>query len=230
MIKKIKKRDGREVPFNLEKIANAIFKAAQAAGGQDYDTSLDLAEDVADYLEEKYHSDIPEVEDIQDAVEKILIESGHAKTAKEFILYRAERTKVREMNTRLMKVYEDLTFKEAEDNDLKRENANIDGNTAMGTMLKYGSEGAKQFYDLFILNPKHSMAHKNGDIHIHDLDFLTLTTTCCQIDIKSLFNGGFSTGHGFLREPKDIQSYSALTCIAIQANQNDQHGGVRHVA
>lgn len=225
MIKKIKKRDGREVPFNLEKIANAIFKAAQAAGGQDYDISLGLAEDVADYLDEKYHNDIPEVEDIQDAVEKILIESGHAKTAKEFILYRAERTRVREMNTRLMKVYEDLTFKEAEDNDLKRENANIDGNTAMGTMLKYGSEGAKQFYDLFILNPEHSMAHKNGDIHIHDLDFLTLTTTCCQIDIKSLFKGGFSTGHGFLREPKDIQSYAALTCIAIQANQNDQHGG-----
>lgn len=225
MIKKIRKRDGREVLFNLEKIANAIFKAAQAAGGQDYNTSLALAEEVADYLDVKYHNDIPEVEDIQDAVEKILIESGHAKTAKEFILYRADRTRVREMNTRLMKVYEDLTFKEAEDNDLKRENANIDGNTAMGTMLKYGSEGAKQFYDLFILNPEHSMAHKNGDIHIHDLDFLTLTTTCCQIDIKSLFKGGFSTGHGFLREPKDIQSYSALTCIAIQANQNDQHGG-----
>lgn len=230
MIKKIKKRDGREVPFNLEKIANAIFKAAQAAGGQDYDISLSLAEDVADYLDEKYRGSIPEVEQIQDAVEKVLIESGHARTAKEFILYRAERTRVREMNTRLMKVYEDLTFQEAEDNDLKRENANIDGNTAMGTMLKYGSEGAKQFYDLFILNPEHSMAHKNGDIHIHDLDFLTLTTTCCQIDIDTLFKGGFSTGHGFLREPKDIQSYAALACIAIQSNQNDQHGGVRHVA
>ncbi|WP_077368136.1 anaerobic ribonucleoside triphosphate reductase [Anaerosalibacter sp. Marseille-P3206] len=225
MIKKIKKRDGREVPFNLEKIANAIFKAAQAAGGQDYDISLSLAEDVADYLDEKYRGSIPEVEQIQDAVEKVLIESGHARTAKEFILYRAERTRVREMNTRLMKVYEDLTFQEAEDNDLKRENANIDGNTAMGTMLKYGSEGAKQFYDLFILNPEHSMAHKNGDIHIHDLDFLTLTTTCCQIDIDTLFKGGFSTGHGFLREPKDIQSYAALACIAIQSNQNDQHGG-----
>ena len=212
MIKKIKKRDGREAPFNLEKIANAIFKAAQAAGGQNYNTSMVLAEDVADYLEANSNDKVPEVEEIQDAVEKILIESGHAKTAKEFILYRADRTRVREMNTRLMKVYEDLTFKEAEDNDLKRENANIDGNTAMGTMLKYGSEGAKQFYDLFILNPEHSMAHKNGDIHIHDLDFLTLTTTCCQIDIESLFKGGFSTGHGFLREPKDIQSYAALTC------------------
>lgn len=225
MITKIKKRDGREVPFNIEKIANAIFKAAQAVGGQDYNTALELAEEVTLYLEDNFKGETPEVEDIQDAVEKILIESGHARTAKEYILYRSERNKAREMNTRLMKVYEDLTFKEAKDNDLKRENANIDGDTAMGTMLKYGSEGAKQFYDLFILNPDHSHAHKNGDIHIHDLDFLTLTTTCCQIDLLNLFKGGFCTGHGYLREPNDIQSYAALACIAIQSNQNDQHGG-----
>ncbi|MBU5292562.1 anaerobic ribonucleoside triphosphate reductase [Anaerosalibacter bizertensis] len=225
MITKIKKRDGREVPFNIEKIANAIFKAAEAVGGQDYNTALKLAEEVTLYLEDNFKGETPEVEDIQDAVEKILIESGHARTAKEYILYRSERNKAREMNTRLMKVYEDLTFKEAKDNDLKRENANIDGDTAMGTMLKYGSEGAKQFYDLFILNPDHSHAHKNGDIHIHDLDFLTLTTTCCQIDLLNLFKGGFCTGHGYLREPKDIQSYAALACIAIQSNQNDQHGG-----
>lgn len=225
MITKIKKRDGREVAFNIEKIANAIFKAAQAAGGQDYSTALDLAEKVTKYLSKEFGNKVPGVEDIQDAVEKVLIENGHAKTAKEYILYRAERTRVREMNTRLMKVFEDLTFKDAEENNLKRENANIDGDTAMGTMLKYGSESAKQFYDLFILNPEHSMAHKSGDIHIHDLDFLTLTTTCCQIDIIDLFKGGFSTGHGYLREPKNIESYAALTCIAIQANQNDQHGG-----
>ena len=95
----------------------------------------------------------------------------------------------------------------------------------MGTMLKYGSEGAKQFYDMFVLNPDHAQAHREGDIHIHDLDFLTLTTTCCQIDINKLFEGGFSTGHGTLREPNDISSYAALACIAIQSNQNDQHGG-----
>ena len=129
------------------------------------------------------------------------------------------------MNTRLMKIYEDLTFKEAKDNDTKRENANIDGDTAMGTMLKYGSEGAKQFYEMFVLKPEHAKAHREGDIHIHDMDFLTLTTTCCQIDIEKLFKDWFSTGHGFLREPNDIQSYAALACIAIQSNQNDQHGG-----
>lgn len=225
MITKIRKRDGREVPFNIEKIANAIFKAAQAVGGQDYNTSMALAEKVTHILNKKFHGTIPGVEDIQDIVEKVLIESGHAKTAKEYILYRAERNRVREMNTRLMKVLEDLTFKESKDLDLKRENANINCDTAMGTMLKYGSEAAKQFNDLYVLNPDHARAHRNGDIHIHDLDFLTLTTTCCQIDIIKLFKGGFSTGHGYIREPNDIMSYAALACIAIQSNQNDQHGG-----
>lgn len=220
----IEKRDGRKAKFDLKKVTDAIFKAAQAVGGNDYTAAEALAEQVRTTLEnEKVEN--PTVEHVQDTVEKVLIENGHARTAKEFILYRAERTRVREMNTKLMKIYEDLTFKSAKDNDVKRENANIDGDTAMGTMLKYGSEGAKQFYEMYILNPKHAEAHRNGDIHIHDLDFLTLTTTCCQIDIDKLFTNGFSTGHGFLREPNDITSYSALACIAIQSNQNDQHGG-----
>ncbi len=224
-IKQIIKRDGRTVDFDVEKITDAIYKAAKVLGGKDHDTAKFLARQVEVYLLEICHNEIPTVEQIQDAVEKVLIENGHARTAKEFILYRAERTRVRDMNTRLMKIYEDLTFQEAKDNDTKRENANIDGDTAMGTMLKYGSEGAKQFYEMFVLKPEHAKAHREGDIHIHDMDFLTLTTTCCQIDIKKLFQGGFSTGHGFLREPNDIQSYAALACIAIQSNQNDQHGG-----
>ncbi len=224
-IKQIIKRDGRTVEFDISKISDAIYKAAEVLGGQDRDTSNYLARQVELYLVEVLHNEIPTVEQIQDAVEKVLIENGHARTAKEFILYRAERTRVRDMNTRLMKTYEDLTFKDAKDNDTKRENANIDGDTAMGTMLKYGSEGAKQFYEMFVLKPEHARAHREGDIHIHDMDFLTLTTTCCQIDIEKLFKGGFSTGHGHLREPNDIQSYSALACIAIQSNQNDQHGG-----
>ena len=225
MITSIIKRDGRRVTFDLDKIAVAVYKAAEAIGGKDYETAREIAQKVSNYIEQDLGIAEPTVEQIQDAVEKILIEDGHAQTAKAFILYRGERTRVREMNTRLMKVYEDLTFKDSSENDLKRENANINGDTAMGTMLKYGSEGAKQFYNMFILDPKHAKAHNEGDIHIHDLDFLTLTTTCCQIDIEKLFKGGFSTGHGFLREPNDIASYSALACIAIQSNQNDQHGG-----
>lgn len=225
MLKTIVKRDGRTTSFNVEKIANAIYRAAQAIGGHDYDTSLELAKKVAENLEKIATDGSPTVEQVQDMVEKVLIENGHARTSKEFILYRAERTRIREMNTRLMKTFEDLTFKDAKEFDVKRENANIDGDCPMGTMLKYGSESAKQFYEMFVLDPKYSEAHRNGDIHIHDMDFLTLTTTCCQIDLERLFKNGFSTGHGFLREPNDIASYSALACIAIQSNQNDQHGG-----
>ena len=224
MIIKIQKRDGRKVTFNIEKIANAIYKAAQSVGGTNYEEALELAGKVGDMLMEKKLT-YPTVEQIQDCVEKVLIEEGHASTAKSYILYRSERTRAREMHTRLMKVYEDLTFKPAKENDLKRENANIDGDTAMGTMLKYGSVGAKEFYEMYVLDPKHAKAHAEGFIHIHDLDFYTLTTTCTQIDLTKLFNKGFSTGHGFLRTPNDISSYAALACIAIQSNQNDQHGG-----
>ncbi len=165
------------------------------------------------------------MEQVQDAVERVLIEKGFVRSAKAYILYRAERSRVREMNTRLMKTFEDITFKEAIESDIKRENANINGDTAMGSMLKFGSEGAKQFYDMYVLDPRFAKAHREGDIHIHDLDFYTLTTTCTQIELSSLFRGGFSTGHGYLREPQDITSYAALACIAVQANQNDQHGG-----
>lgn len=225
MVDGIIKRDGRTVPFDIEKIANAIFAAAKATGGRDAQMAHRLAEMVRAELDNDASTTTPTVEHVQDVVEKMLIENGHARTAKKYILYRNERTRAREMNTRLMKVYEDLTFQSSLENDIKRENANIDGDTAMGTMLKYGSEGAKQFYEMFILDPRHAKAHREGDIHIHDLDFLTLTTTCCQIDLLKLFHNGFSTGHGHVREPNDIRSYSALACIAMQSNQNDQHGG-----
>ena len=124
-----------------------------------------------------------------------------------------------------MDIYKELTFRDAKDADIKRENANIDADTAMGTMLKYGSEGSKYFINNHVLPKDIAAAHINGDIHIHDEDFYMLTETCCQIDLIRLFSDGFCTGHGFLREPKDIRSYAALACIAIQANQNEMHGG-----
>ncbi|MBO5104497.1 MAG: anaerobic ribonucleoside triphosphate reductase [Ruminococcus sp.] len=225
MIIHIMKRDGRKVPFNIEKIANAIFRAAQSCGGTDFNAAMEVAVEVCKTYEKENPIKVPTVEEIQDLVEKTLIEKGHAKTAKAYILYRYERTRSREMKTNLMCVLNELTFSSAKDSDIKRENANIDGDTAMGTMLKYGSVSAKEYYEMYVLDPKHAKAHRNGDIHIHDLDFYTLTTTCTQIDLKKLFTNGFSTGHGFLREPNDISSYSALACIAIQSNQNDQHGG-----
>jgi ribonucleoside-triphosphate reductase len=221
----IVKRDGRRMKFCLEKIAAAMQKAFHACGAdRDESYLLKLAQLVDTKLAERQMNQ-PEVEEVQDMVEQVLVEAGHVRTAKAYMIYRAERSRVRERNTRLMRTFEDITYKSAADSEIKRENANVNGDTAMGTMLKYGSEGAKQFYEMFVLNPKHAAAHRDGDIHIHDLDFLTMTTTCCQIDLLKLFHGGFSTGHGVLREPNDIQSYSALACIAIQSNQNDQHGG-----
>lgn len=225
MVESIIKRDGRKVRFELDKITDAINKAFIASTQRDnIEYSTTIANQVVRELEE-IGFDVPTVEQIQDCVERVLVKNGHVRTAKAYMVYRSERTRVRQMKTNLMKIYEDITFKDAKDSDLQRENANVNADTAMGTMLKYGSEGAKQFYDMFVLKPEYAEAHKNGDIHIHDLDFLTMTTTCTQIDLLKLFSGGFSTGHGVLREPNDIASYSALACIAIQSNQNDQHGG-----
>lgn len=221
----IVKRDGRRTSFVPAKIGSAIQKAFVATGQpQSNDYIEQLTDMVTDKLVEK-NLLTPDVEAIQDIVEMVLVENGHYQTARSYISYRAERTRVREINTRLMKIFEDITFKDAKTSDVKRENANVNGDTAMGQMLKYGSEGAKEFFHKFMLKPEHSAAHNDGDIHIHDLDFYSMTTTCCQIDLIRLFKGGFSTGHGVLREPNDIQSYAALACIAIQSNQNDQHGG-----
>ena len=216
------KRDGREVAFDISRIQKAIENAFIACGTPQTDSVYQsLSKTICGEI--KHFN--PSVEEIQDITEKVLMRKGYCDVAKAYILYRSHRSRVREMATSLMHTYKDITYSDASDSNIKRENANIDGNTAMGTMLKYGSEGAKKFYDLHVLEPEFAKAHREGDIHIHDLDFYTLTTTCTQIDIIKLFKGGFNTGHGFVREPNSIQTATALTCIAIQANQNDQHGG-----
>lgn len=217
------KRDGRKEIFDRNKIVNAIKKAYESASLES--NAEAIADEVIKNIDEKFGDKTPMVEDIQDEIEKVLIKENQAEVAKLFIVYRAERNKYRQNHSDLMATLNDITFKDSKDNDLKRENANIDGDTAMGSMLRYGSESAKEFYLNNVINPRFAEAHKNGDIHIHDMDFYTLTMTCCQIDLLPLFKGGFSTGHGFLREPASIRSYASLACIAIQSDQNDQHGG-----
>ncbi|VEU83126.1 Anaerobic ribonucleoside-triphosphate reductase [Acholeplasma hippikon] len=224
MLQKIRKRDGRIVRFNQEKIHDAVLKAFIAAG-KDIKKVDDVTTRALKNIDMKYNDVIPTVENVQDEVERALIGLNQTEVAKAYILYREERNRVRDRNTRLMRTFHDIAFSKSTESDLKRENANINGDTPMGAMLKYGSEGAKEFNKIFVLNPKHAKAHEEGLIHIHDLDFLTLTLTCCQIDLTKLFTGGFQTGHGSLREPQDIKTYAALACIAIQSNQNDQHGG-----
>lgn len=224
MLTTIIKRDGSTVPFDSVKILNAISRANKAVDGEEMSPTdlLFITEKVCNKLEKR---NLRHVEEIQDVVEESLILYDYAKTAKAYILYRAEHTKIRNAESYLMEIYKKLTWSPAIQEDIKRENANIDGDTAMGTMLKYGSEGSKYFIDNYILPKDASAAHINGDIHIHDKDFYMLTETCCQIDLLPLFKHGFSTGHGYLRTPNSIESYAALACIAIQANQNEMHGG-----
>ncbi len=224
MVKKIIKRDGRRKVFDPQKIENAIYKAQLACGQDDLSLVKTATEKVIEHINEKYETSVS-VENVQNIIENVLIEMGETEVAKTYIRYRAERTRVRERKTNLMQSLHDITFKDSKDEDAKRENANINADTPMGMMLKYGSESAKHFYLSELIKPEYANAHIKGDIHIHDLDFYALTMTCCQIDLIKLFKGGFSTGNGFLREPNGIRSYASLACIAIQADQNDQHGG-----
>lgn len=224
MIKTIKKRTGNIVKFNAQKITDAIKKANMESIDETF-SKEQLSTITNNVIKALKNLKTPGVEQIQDAVEKVLIAGNFASTAKAYILYRAEHTKLRQAKADLMDIYNELTFTKAKDADIKRENANIDADTAMGTMLKYGSEGSKYFITSNILPKDIAVAHMDGDIHIHDMDFYMLTETCCQIDLLKLFKNGFSTGHGYLREPNDIRSYAALACIAIQANQNEMHGG-----
>ena len=222
---KVIKRDGRIADFDSLRIENAIIKAKDSSSSiLTEDSKNMLVSSIVESIKNLNKNSVS-VEEIQDIVENTLIKNNFSTLAKEYILFRNKRNEQREINSELMSTLEKLTFTDSSDFNLKRENGNIDGDTAMGTMLRYGSESAKKFYKSKLINPIYSEAHDSGDIHIHDLDFFALTETCCQIDIKKLFEDGFSTGHGYLREPSNIISAAALACIAIQANQNEQHGG-----
>ncbi len=222
----IKKRDGRKEVFYPEKITRAVQASLFSEGLHDNQIASQVTENVVDRLIENFSRRTPTVEQVQDLVEKSLVELNQFEIAKAYILYRQERSRSRDTKSRLMQTFRGIAFDDAKDNDLKRDNANVDGNTAMGTMLKFGSESTKEFAKTFMMKPEHALAHEVGDIHIHDLDFFPMgTLTCCQIDIIDLFNRGFNTGHGFLRQPQSITSAAALAAIVLQSNQNEQHGG-----
>ena len=228
MFKKIQKRDGKIVNFNIEKIVDAITAAGAATEEFKADRAKQLAEKVVKLAEEKITARTPKVEQIQDLVEQVLMESSFKRTAKAYITYRQERNRTREAHSHLMESYRKISLADAsEDSDIKRSNANVDGDSAMGKMLQFGAEGSKEFAKTVLMDPRFAALHDNGNIHIHDLDFYaTGTLTCCQTDPLKLFaDGGFNTGHGHLRTPNSIGSYAALAAIILQANQNEQHGG-----
>lgn len=228
MFKKIVKRDGQIVDFDPEKITEAITKAGLATEEFNRERAKQLTDKAVERMKLEVTQRTPNVEQIQDIVEQILMESDFKRTAKEYIMYRQERNRIREAKSNLTSIYKTIAIADAsEDSDIKRSNANVDGNSAMGKMLQFGAEGAKIFAKTVLMKPEFAKAHDNGDIHIHDLDFYaTGTLTCCQTDPLRLFaDGGFNTGHGHLRTPNSIGSYGALAAIILQANQNEQHGG-----
>ena len=240
---KVVKRSGKKVDFDGAKIALAIKKGFDNIVVQDeeIDTSKSYTEKdiqkvyqavINRIVKEYKNEDKIKIEDIQDMIEDEMEKKGYHEVSVSFKEYRERRAQSREMffddkrKHKFLKTLEGLGLKSAHEDDTKRENANVDGDTAMGTMLQYGSTVSKEFAKSYLMKKKFADAHDDGDIHIHDLDFMPMgTTTCMQIDIAKLFKNGFSTGHGHLRAPKDIMSYTALAAIAIQSNQNDQHGG-----
>lgn len=231
---KVIKRDGKKVDFDGEKIALAIRKGfinAITNIAYNEEDHNKVYQAVMEDIEKEYdaESEIP-IENIQDMIENRLKSMGYTAIYEAFSRYRFRRCESRKSfqnrQHKLMKAIENLSLKSASEEDSKRDNANVDGNTPMGTMLQYGSTLSKEFAKSYLISSRISEAHDKGDIYIHDMDFLPMgTTTCCQIDLSKLFAHGFSTGHGHLRTPKDIMSYAALAAIAIQSNQNDQHGG-----
>ena len=237
------KRNGKKVDFNASKIAIAIKKGFDDIIEKSIDddgvpkySEKDMQkvfQDVLSRIEKEYaDKDKIKIEEIQDLIETSLKAKKYDDVYEAFSDYRERRAQSRAAFNddnkihKFLKTLEGLALKSAAEDDAKRENGNIDGNSAMGTMLQFGSNVSKEFAKAYLMKKKFADAHDEGDIHIHDMDFEAMgTTTCLQIDLAKLFKGGFSTGHGFLREPNDIMSYAALAAIAIQSNQNDQHGG-----
>ena len=227
------KRSGQRVNFNDTKIALAVKKGSDSVY-EEYDEKL------VNKVKEKVLSEIRKnykdrktigVEDIQDIIEKELKILKYDEVYESFKSYRERRAASREafvvkQQHKFVKAIESLGLKSANEENAKRENANVDGDGPMGTMLHFGSTVSREFAKAYLMDAKYARAHDEGYIHIHDLDFWAMgTTTCTQIDLNKLFKNGFSTGHGYLRTPNSIMSYAALAAIAIQSNQNEQHGG-----
>ena len=236
------KRNGKKVEFDGAKIALAIkkgFDHVTIMNGDDEETIYTekdiqiVYKEVVSRIEKDFKDQEKiKIEQIQDLIEEALQKKGYEDVYQHFSEYRERRAQSREVFSeekklhKFLKTIEGLGLKSANEDNNKRENANVDGDTAMGTMLQYGSTVSKEFAKTYLMKAKFSEAHDSGAIHIHDMDFLAMgTTTCMQIDLNKLFKNGFSTGHGHLRAPQDIISYSALAAIAVQSDQNDQHGG-----
>ncbi|MCR3921801.1 MAG: anaerobic ribonucleoside-triphosphate reductase [Firmicutes bacterium] len=219
MFIEIRKRDGRVVPFDADKITDAIIKAAKSVGGDNRKIAESLTKQVVKELAALgYNGMIPAVEEVQDTVENVLIENGHARTAKAYILYRDRRNRIREGKSDLMDTVKEILV------ETSRENANV-SNSPSAKMLQIASAASKRYYLTNLLPEDFSQAHTSGAFHIHDLDYYGKTLNCLQIDLFKLLSQGFNTGYGYIRPPQRIASAVAQAAIILQSNQNDMFGG-----
>ncbi|RXM77858.1 anaerobic ribonucleoside-triphosphate reductase [Clostridium tetani] len=214
------KRDGRRASFNSIKIANAIKRASEEIGFELKESEfMNLTQNVIKVLEKSVKDEIT-VEEIQNLVERTLMENNYKNIGRAYANYRQERTRIREIKSDLMKAIEKIGI------ETDRDNANV-GNNFSSKLLRIASESNK-WHNLFNM-PKHlAKAHENGDIYYHDLDSYNLTVNCLHIPTKEILSKGFNTGYGFIRPPKRIESACELSCILLQSTQNDMFGGQSH--
>ena len=218
MLTSIIKRDCRTQDFDEGKITNAIYKCLKAAGNGDRQRAMELTLEVIKKIKMQYIEDNYTVEDVQDIVETILIENGLVREAKSYILYRENRSRLREARSELMNAVSQII------QETNRDNANV-GNSPSAKVLQISEIASKNYYLKRVLPTKEATAHINGDIYIHDLSWYGKTLTCLQIPLDKLLREGFNNGHGYIRPPKGIKTAASLAAIILQSNQNDMHGG-----
>lgn len=214
------KRDGREVEFNTDKIRNAIKKASNEVGESLKESEVLICiQRVIKYIEESQKEKVS-VEEVQNLVEKALVDSGHTNIGKVYSAYRRERTRVRDIKSDLMKVIKKIGV------ETDRDNANV-GNNFSSKLLRIASESNK-WHNLYNM-PKHlAKAHELGELYFHDLDSYNLTTNCLHIPTGEVLSRGFNTGYGTIKAPKRIETAAELSCILLQSTQNDMFGGQSH--
>jgi ribonucleoside-triphosphate reductase len=218
MFSSIIKRDGRTQGFHESKITDAIFKCLEASGEADRQRAMELTLEVLKKIKLQFKEDNFTVENVQDLVETVLIEQGHAKIAKSYILYRENRSRLREARSEMMNAVSEIL------QETNRDNANV-GNSPSAKVLQISEIASKNYYLKRVLPEKEAKAHINGDIYIHDLSWYGKTLTCLQIPLARLLREGFNNGHGYIRPPKGIKTAASLAAIILQSNQNDMHGG-----
>ena len=218
MIQTVKKRDGRIVGFNEQKVMAAIRKAMlHTDKGEDER----LLYQITDRIAQRGESQMT-VEEIQDLVEMELMKSSRKDVAQKYIAYRNQRSIARKAKTR--EVFLDIV--NIKNNDVTRENANMNADTPAGMMMKFASETTKPFVDDYLLSEESRNAVEHNYLHIHDKDYYpTKSLTCVQHPLDNILQNGFTAGHGASRAAKRIETASVLACISLECAQNEMHGG-----